>query len=175
MNDGKGALSAHSAIGNSGWHTRLSALSNQKSDGTVINSYRYVPDQIGNQVSVTRQEPLMPAFTSLAVAYGYGADNRIETAGAATYTHDANRNRTAQTGVNAAAFTYDYLNRLATVAGSTSLVFGYDGLGRRLSRTENYSGPRYVLDPNGSLPNPIAETDALGDVQAWYIYGLGLV
>lgn len=157
--------------------TRLRTLSNQESDGTVINSYQIFRDNIGNQVSVTRQEPLMPgtALTSLAVAYGYGADNRIETAGPATYTHDVNGNRTSETGNNAAIFTYDYLNRLATAVGSTNLQFGYDGLGNRLSRTVNYAETLYVVDPNGKLPNVIAETDTLGNVQDYYIYGMGLV
>jgi RHS repeat-associated protein len=174
-NNEMGTLSVSLPIGNSRWRTTLSSLSNQKSDRTVINSYQYVIDQVGNQLTVTRQEPLTPAFASLTVAYGYGPDNRIETAGPATYTHDVNGNRTAQTGNNAATFTYDYLDRLATVASSTNLAFSYDGLGRRLSRTENFSETRYVLDPNGNLPNVIAETDPAGNVQAWYIYGLGLL
>ena len=157
-----------------GFGYRLSSLSNNQSDGTVINGYQYTLDGVGNQAGVTKQEPLAPAPTTLAVVYGYGADNRIETAGAATFTHDANGNRTAQYGNNAAIFTYDYLNRLATVTGSTNLQFGYDGLGRRLSRTINYAQTLYVIDPNGSLPNVIAETDTLGNVQDWYIYGLGL-
>ena len=155
-------------------NSRLIELSNQESGGAVINTYQYVLDQIGNQAGVTKVEPLAPSPTSLAVIYGYGADNRIQTAGPAIFTHDANGNRTAQTGNNAAIFTYDYLNRLVTVTGSTNLQFGYDGQGNRLTRTANYAETLYVIDPNGKLPNVIAETDTLGNVQAWYIYGLGL-
>lgn len=89
--------------------------------------------------------------------------------------HDANGNRLSQTGANPATFTYDYLNRLTTVAsGSANVQYAHDGLGNRLVRSYNGFHRRYVIDPNGRLPNVTAETDSTGKAQAYYIYGLGL-
>jgi len=79
-------------------------------------------------------------------------------------------------GSNAASFAYDYQNRLLAAAfGSSYLQYAYDGLGRRLSSTQNNLQTLYVLDPNGALPNVIAETDSSGNIQDYYIYGQGLL
>ncbi len=70
---------------------------------------------------------------------------------------------------------YDYLNRLTSAtAGGANVQYAYDGLGNRLVRTFNGVQTRYVIDPNGRLPNMIAETDSTGKPSAYYIYGLGL-
>jgi RHS repeat-associated protein len=81
----------------------------------------------------------------------------------------------SQAGANPSTFTYDYLNRLTAVTtDSATAQYAYDGLGRRLIRSCNGLQTRYVIDPNGNLPNVIAETNSKGKAQAYYIYGLGL-
>jgi len=51
--------------------------------------------------------------------------------------------------------------------GTNTYVYRYDGLGNRLVRIENSVEKRYV----GGL----AETDASGNITAYYVYGLGLI
>jgi RHS repeat-associated protein len=51
--------------------------------------------------------------------------------------------------------------------------FNYDGLGNRVSKIVNTSETRYIVDPRGS--NVLAETDASGNITAYYVYGLGLI
>ena len=50
----------------------------------------------------------MPTLSFPTAVFGYGADDRLQAVGAAIYTNDANGNRTAQTGSNAAVFIHDY-------------------------------------------------------------------
>jgi len=154
--------------------SRLVTLSNKKPDASVINNYQYTLDGVGNNVMEAREEPFAPDFTPSHVDSSFGNDNRIETAGSATYTHDADGNRTGQTGSNAATFTYDYEDRLTAVSGSINTQYGYDGLGNRLSRTKDGVQGHYILDAGAALPNVIAETDAGGAVTAYYIHGIGL-
>jgi RHS repeat-associated protein len=53
------------------------------------------------------------------------------------------------------------------VNGGNTYVYRYDGLGNRVARIENGVEKRYV----GGL----AETDASGNITAYYVYGLGLI
>lgn len=153
--------------------SRLIGLTNNKSDGSVISSYAYTLDGVGNQIAENRNEPLAPTILGTTTGSTFDGDNRIETAGTATFTHDANGNRTAQTGSNAATFTYDYANRLTSV--SWGFDYGYDGLGNRLTQTQGTVETLFVLDVSSGLPNMIEATDAAGNAISYYVYGLGLV
>lgn len=153
--------------------SRLIGLTNNKSDGSVISSYAYTLDGVGNQIAENRNEPLAPTILGTTTGSTFDGDNRIETAGTATFTHDANGNRTAQTGSNTATFTYDYANRLTSV--SWGFDYGYDGLGNRLTQTQGTVETLFVLDVSSGLPNMIEATDAAGNAISYYVYGLGLV
>ncbi len=151
---------------------RLTGLSNRKNDGSVISSYAYTLDPIGNHLQVTQTEPLAPILASKEIASAYDAENRLLTAGPTTFTYDGNGNMTAR---GADTFAYDPENRLtqSTIAGA-SVTYRYDGSGRRMERTDGTS-KRYVVDVNRPLPTVLAETDGSGSFTAYYVYGLGLV
>ena len=152
---------------------RLTELSNTKSDFSVISSYVYTLDAIGNHTSVAQNEPLAPILASQNIAYTYDAENRLTSAGDTTYTYDANGNLT---GNGSDTFTYDYEDRLVqSNIGGADTQYGYDGLGNRLEKRVDSTTTRYVLDINASLSNVLAETDNAGTIMAYYVYGLGLI
>jgi RHS repeat-associated protein len=153
--------------------SRLIGLVTSKADLSVISGYSFTLDGVGNQVAENRNEPLLASLPTTSFTSTFDSDDRIQNAGSQTFTHDANGNRTSQTGTNAATFTYDYANRLTSVSGA--ILYGYNGLGNRLTRTDGVAETRYVLDVAATLPNVIAETDIGGSAISYYVYGLGLV
>jgi RHS repeat-associated protein len=152
---------------------RLTALTNAKSDTTVISSYAYTLDEIGNQVQVDQTEPLPPMFASHQAAYSYDTENRTTSVGGTANAFDNNGNMTVN---GADSFAYDFENRLtqSTIGGVTS-QYRYDGRGNRVAKTVAGTTARYVLDVNRPTTNILAETNGTGTVTASYIYGLGLV
>ncbi len=152
---------------------RLTGLSNAKSDTTVISSYTYTLDEIGNHITVTKDEPLMPILSNKNITYTYDVENRLTNAGGVAFTHDANGNLTSK-GTN--TFTYDFNDRLIqSNIGGVVTTYSYDGLGNRLEKINAGATTKYVLDINGSLSNVLAETGAGGKIAAYYVYGLGLI
>ena len=152
---------------------RLKQLLNAKSDQTVISSYAYTLDALGNHIQVVKDEPLAIALADSNIAYTYDAENRLTDAGGTIHTYNANGNLTAR---DSDAFGYDFNNRLMqSNINGTITQYNYDGLGNRLSKTGDSTATRYVLDVNGSLSNILAETDNTGTITAYYVYGLGLI
>jgi RHS repeat-associated protein len=152
---------------------RLTALANAKSDASVISTYAFTLDPVGNHSQVNQNEPLAPAVTAQTVNYGYDADNRLTTVGATSPSYDANGNLKTR---GSDTFGYDFENRLvqSTISGVAS-TYLYDGLGNRKSLTAAGATKRFVLDTSGSLSHVLAETDSNGKVTAYYIHGRGLV
>jgi RHS repeat-associated protein len=125
------------------------------SGGTTTYGY----DPVGNRSSMVRG--------GNTTNYSYDRADRITTAGAVSYTVNANGNVTLR-GTD--AFTYDQANRLksATIGGGTS-TYAYDGDGKRASRTPTGgSTVSYAHDVNRSLPV------VLDDGARKYVWGLGL-
>jgi len=152
---------------------RLIGLTNAKGDGTIISSYTYTLDPLGNHVSVVQDEPLEPIITGQEITYSYDAENRMTGAGGVINTFDSNGNMTAKGGDT---FTYDYNDRLIqSNVGGMVTQYNYDGLGNRMRKIEGGVEKRYVLDVNKNLPNVIAETDGSGNITAYYVHGLGLI
>jgi RHS repeat-associated protein len=153
--------------------SRLTALTNATAFGSVINAYQYTLDPVGNHLVEDRTEPLAPALPPEVVADTHDAENRLLTRNGTPNTFDANGNLTAK-GAN--SFVYDASDRLVgtSIAGTTTF-YQYDGLGNRYRRTRGGVETRFVLDTNTSLTNVLAETDATGAVQAWNVYGQGLI
>jgi RHS repeat-associated protein len=151
---------------------RLTGLSNTKG-ATVIASYAYTLDAIGNHTQTIQNEPLPPVFTPGTVAYNYDADNRLNNAGSTANNFDANGNMTAK-GAN--TFAYDFENRLKqSTMGGVNAQYGYNGTGNRLSKINGGTTTRYVLDTNSALSHVLAEADGGGTISAYYVYGLGLI
>jgi RHS repeat-associated protein len=60
------------------------------------------------------------------------------------------------------------------VNGQTT-QYQYDAFGNRIARTVGGVVTRYVVDPTGTLPSVLAETDGSGNITSYYVYGLGLI
>lgn len=152
---------------------RLTGLTNVKGDTTVISSYTYTLDAVGNNTQAIQNEPLIPNIPAQNITYSYVAENRLTNAGGIANTFDANGNMTAK---GSDTFVYDYNDRLIqSNIGGVTTQYSYDGLGNRLVKVEGETVTRYVLDINGSLSSVIAETDASGTITAFYVHGLGLI
>lgn len=152
---------------------RLTGLINKKSDSTVISSYSYTLDEIGNHTQSVQEEPLVPVIPDQNVNYTYDTENRLTDVSGTANTFDANGN---MTGKGSDTYTYDYEDRLIQSAiGGAVTQYSYDGNGNRLVKVEGSNTTRYVLDINGSLSNVLAETDGSGNITAYYVYGLGLI
>jgi len=153
--------------------SRLVGLSNTKSDQTVISSYSYTLDSIGNQLEVSQEEPLQPVLTPKNIILTYDNENRLSSVGGVTFTYDSNGN---MTGKGIETFVYDHDNRLLeSNIGGVSSQYGYDGVGNRLVRTHGGTTKKYVLDINRKLPNVLVEADNIGTITVYYVYGLGLI
>ena len=139
---------------------RLISKTTRLNNGTVIASYSFELDKVGNILKQTAKEP----YTALQlnneqISYSYNSGNRITTAGDIRFSFDENGN-TVKRGSE--SFVWDKLDRL-TRAGSTTIK--YDPLGHIVS----YGDIEFTTDLLGS-GNVIADSRS----GAEYIYGNGL-
>jgi RHS repeat-associated protein len=155
--------------------SRLTSLANYKPDSSVISSYSYTLDNSGNITAVDSVDPLEPVDSSESVSYTYNQANQLVFDGSYSYVYDNNGNLIQRTGTSSTTFGYNYENLLTTISGSLNMTNTYNGLGMRIARTVDGTQTQYILDPVSSLPSVLAETDTAGNIQAYYIYGLGLV
>ena len=156
---------------------RLTSLFNRKSDSSVISSYNYTLDNVGNRIGVTLVEPLAPAYVSGTTSYTYNTANQIATAGATTFTFDDNGNMcTKVTGGVTTTYTYDFQDRLTSASDSTtSAQYSYNGVGLRLSRIIDGITTRFVVNEAERLSQVLVETDSSGAISSYYVYGIGLL
>jgi len=57
------------------------------------------------------------------------------------------------------------------VATSTRTIqYIYNGLGQRTGKLDNGVQTNYLVDPNGILPQVLAETDASNNLISFYVY-----
>jgi RHS repeat-associated protein len=143
-----------------------------KSDSGV-SSYSFTLDKNGNRISANISQPLGNRLYNSSQNYTYDAANRIQNAGSTTFTFDNNGNMTSKTEAGVATtYNYDFENRLVSV-GNLSQYF-YNGEGVRLQKIEGNKTTRYVVDTNHDLSQVLCETDAIGVIAAYYVYGAGL-
>jgi len=156
---------------------RLIGLANKKSDNSIISSYTFVLDGVGNHIEVTVTEPLSsPVPDAANITYSYNQANRIERAGDITFSHDLNGNMTSQNDNGLISnFTFSAEDRLTGVSGAFNASYQYDGMGYRRQATRGGVTTRYVLNVNGSMENILMETDALNQPLYYYIHGNGLL
>ncbi len=157
---------------------RLTAMTNFAPANTVISTYAYTLDGVGNRTRVDLNEPMMPSYNAETIDYTYTLGNILATVDGATYTHDANGNRTQKSGSGGTTtYTYDSLNRLVQVVkGSQINQYIYNGQGQRVGGINNGIQTNYLIDPNGILPKVLAETDTSNNLISFYVYdGVGLV
>jgi RHS repeat-associated protein len=135
----------------------------KRSDNTVITSYSFTLDNVGNIITENRTEPYTDiSLPNENVSYAYNNANRITQAGNTSFTFDANGN--TKTRGNA-GYSYDNLDKLISGSGFS---FEYDGLGNIRSN----GSKKYWIDITG-MGNVIAETDMSNNPAAYYIYGAG--
>jgi RHS repeat-associated protein len=136
----------------------------KRSDNTIIASYNFILNDVGNIISETREEPydkmILPGSE---VNYTYNSANLIQTAGNVSFAFDANGNTTSRGDAN---YSYDLSDKLTSGGGFN---FEYDGLGNIRSN----GSKRYLIDVTG-MGNVLAETDMSGNPTAYYLYGQGL-
>jgi YD repeat-containing protein len=141
---------------------RLMTLTNTV-NSTVISSYQYTLDAIGNhsQVSQTEQLPTIPVVGQST--YAYDNDSKQITLDGQTQVFDANGNMTSVNPTN--TLSYDYENRLVRTSFTDATnTYQYDGAGNRMSANRSGVVTRYVLDRNSPLAQVLAETDSSGNV-----------
>jgi RHS repeat-associated protein len=112
------------------------------------------------------------------INYSYLPGNFLTAAGATTYSYDPNGNLyTRVQGGNTTTYTFDSQDRLTGVSSpSLNFQYQYDGLFNRVSKTDAGTTTKYLVDPNGFLPQVIAEMDAAYNITSYYVYdGIGLV
>jgi len=152
---------------------RLISIDNTKSDTSLIASYNFTLDAVGNHTEVIKNESLVPVFAKANKSYSYDNDNRLLTSNGTAYNYDANGNMTSK-GIN--TYAYDYEDRLSqTSIGGVNTAYQYDGLGNRIAKVADGATTRYVLDISGALSQVLAETDENGTITRYYVYGLGLI
>ncbi len=127
----------------------VKSVTNTLADSTVIDSFTYVYDGAGNQISKTELTNGVDRGTTI---YTYDAQNRLESVTepdgtVITYTYDGAGNRATETTVEngvETVKTYSYngrnqlLNVVQAVEGVTVMktVYTYDANGNQLSQTE---------------------------------------
>ncbi|MDB5348932.1 MAG: repeat-associated core domain protein [Planctomycetota bacterium] len=101
--------------------------------------------------------------------------NQYTSAGAGTFTFDADGNLTARSGPGGTTtYAYDSRGRLTGVTTPTdSWAYRYDALGNRVATTHNGQTNSYLVDPTG-LGTVLGEYDGAGNLVAHYTDGLGL-
>ena len=102
-------------------------------------------------------------------SYTHDVDNRLLTAGSTTFSYDNNGNLVTKTlGSNITNYSWDFNDMLTQVTNNgNTYTYRYDALGSRVAKIVNSVETRYIGD--------LAETDASGNITAYYIYGLGLI
>jgi len=156
---------------------RMTGLTNNRPGG-IISQYAYTLDGVGNRTNVSFQEPLSWVPSLVGVDYTYLPGNFLTAAGATNYSYDPNGNLYTRTqSGNTTTYTFDSQDRLTNISSpSLNIQYQYDGLFNRASRTDSGATTKYLVDPNGFLPQVIAEMDGAYNITSYYVYdGLGLV
>jgi RHS repeat-associated protein len=107
--------------------------------------------------------------------YTYDADDRLLTAGTASFTYDGNGNRlTKTTGTTTVTYTFDSVNRLTSVfGGGAASQYQYDGDGNRIAQQTGSSTYQYALDVTWRYGSVLNENGPDGNIN--FQYGLSLL
>ena len=151
---------------------QMTQLKDATGDGKIINRYDFTYDAAGN-VTTEEGTGAEVEYTLPADAMTYVADNRLATHNGSTVSYDADGNMTIGPLDGAIqTFTYDSRNRLTGVAGT---AYSYDAINNRTAVTTAGGTTNYVVNPETALSQVLMEKDGSGAINAWYVYGLGLI
>ena len=152
--NGMSTIYGYDAVG------RLTSKKTTLSNGTVVASYSFTLDKVGNITKQTTKEPYDDiTLSNEDVSYSYNSGNRITKAGDINFSFDENGNTTKR---GSEQYSWDKLDRL-TRAGGTDIE--YDPMGLIAS----YGDIEFTTDPLG-MGNVLSDTRS----GATYIYGVGL-
>lgn len=157
---------------------RLSSMEYKKTDNSILMALHYTRDENGNPVKVDEEGTLQGTIPPEDTQSTYDSDNRLQTAGTATFLYDANGNTIQRNdGATSESFVYDSANRMVRYKSNDGTMVDhiYDARGYRVARIENGVEVRYILDHGRSMSHVLAETDAFGAITAYYIHGPRLV
>ena len=139
---------------------RLTSKKTMLSNGTVVASYSYTLDKVGNIKKQTNKEPYDDiVLSNEEIKYSYNSGNRITKAGDINFSFDTNGNTTKR---GDESYKWDKSDQL-TRFGSTNIE--YDPLGLIAS----YGDIEFTTDPLG-VGNVLSDSKS----GAEYIYGNGL-
>ena len=146
-------------------------------DSGFLYEYRFIYDAVGNRLQQSRTDG---SGTTLTNDYEYDARDRLLSQGEATFTWDADGRRIAKGGSDPVTYVWDPEDRLLAVilADTTRIDYDYDIDGHRVrTRITPPTGPpvvtNHLVDPSSELSHVVLETDAAGDVSAYYTRGDG--
>ncbi|MBE2207937.1 MAG: hypothetical protein IAE84_10155, partial [Saprospiraceae bacterium] len=149
---------------------RMMSMTTKRSDGQVICSYLFDMDNNGNHLVESKTEQLpAPSFISQSLTSDFNIENEIDNLGNANFTFNPNGAQT-QKGTN----TYTWNNVEQLTGMSSGKTFTYDAFGLLRTATRNGALTKYVWDIMG-MGNLLMTTDGNGNLQDYYIYGLGLI
>ncbi len=156
---------------------RLTGVTTTRGGATLL-SFGWTRDGEGEPLTASETNTLTPTIPTRVVSYEYDSDNRLVESSQGTYGYDGNGNLTSRTvGGVTTTFDYDAEDRLTsqTTGGTNFVDHVYDGDGNRIARLANGVATRYVLDRGQAMSNVLCETDAGGNITAYYIHGPTLV
>ena len=157
---------------------RMISLKNIKANGSEISRHDLTLDKAGNITQATANLPLIPTLPQSITSMSYDNNNRLQSADGNTYTHDPS-GRIIKEDKNGTQtiYNFDINDHISSITrnGTTLSSYAYDLNDNRIKQVQNGVETRYVIDPLAALPNVVAETDASGVIDRYYIYGEGLV
>ncbi|HEX8586284.1 MAG TPA: RHS repeat-associated core domain-containing protein [Allosphingosinicella sp.] len=149
--------------------TRLNSLSHDLGGTAADVSIGFpVYNPAGQVTAQTRSNDSYAYTEAYAVSRSYARNglNQYTSAGAATFTYDANGNLTSDGSVT---FQYDTENRLTSASGARSAGLAYDTVGRLSSVTGSAGATTFLYDGDAL----IAEYDGNGALLRRYVHGAG--
>ena len=159
---------------------RLKTLNNRTSSGAIIAGYTVdVFDQVDNPRQVSTVGGMTPSIPAMDTSFTYDENNRLASGTNLSFAYNNQGEILTKTksGITT-VFEWDteMPGRLKRVSkGSSDRFYSYDGLGNRISSVVNGVETRYANDLSGDMSRVLAETDGSGNVNAYYVYGLGLI
>jgi RHS repeat-associated protein len=156
---------------------RLTQLHNKKSGGAVISSHSFTLDPVGNRTGVAETLPLTPVFSNQSLTFNHNTGHQLISDDIRDYAYDLNGNRNSSDNeTTLVTYAYNPMDHLIEVHDGVQVdTYRYNGDGALVAAVRNAAEVRYVLDTASGMPLMLAETDATGVIQRYYIHGNGLL
>ena len=154
---------------------RLTSLVNKQSNNTVISSHVHTLDPFGNITQADEILPLQPTLTPRIKRWAVDDANRVLTDSVSgdSFEHDVAGRMIRQVISGATtSFGYNDLDLLSTLSAPGRIEsYRYNGEGHRLERSVNGTVMRYLMEPNGVMPNLLAELTSTNSPMRFYVQG----